>query len=61
MADQVEITKLTQYVAEGPPADHVAITKLVMFVVLVPGEDGSGEAEAAARQGFVYGQRIRRG
>lgn len=61
MADQIEVTKLTQYVAEGPPADNIAVTKLVMFAVLVPGEDGSGGEDTSTRQGFCYGQRVRRG
>ena len=60
MADQIEVTKLTEYVYFAPPADEIAVTKLVMFAWLVPGDDGSGP-EPSARQGFCYGQRIRRG
>lgn len=59
MADQVEVTKLTEFVVFGPPADHIAVSKLVMFAVLVPGDDGSDETPM--RQVHVYSQKIRRG
>jgi hypothetical protein len=54
---QIQVTKLTQHVALGPPAGHIAIPKLVMHVIMVPGED-SGVAEP--RQAHVYAQKITR-
>jgi hypothetical protein len=60
MADRLEVSKLTQFVALGPPADNLAVTKLTMLLVLAPGDDGSG-GEAADGQAHVYTQRIRRG
>lgn len=58
MADQIEVSKVNSFVALGPPANNIAVSKVVMFVVLVPGEDGS--AETPSRQGFCYGQRLER-
>lgn len=57
MTDQVEVTKLVQHVAIGPPADEVAVSKLVMYVVLQPGDDSG---ETPSRQAHVYAQQFRR-
>jgi hypothetical protein len=57
MANQVEVAKLTQHTAIGPPADNIAVSKLVMFVLLVPGESGP---DTSNRQGHVHTQIIRR-
>lgn len=56
---RAEVSKLTEYVALGPPADTAVVSKLVMFLVLVPGDDGTGPAPAS-RQVHVYAQKIRR-
>ena len=58
MADQIEVSKLTEYTFYGPEAAEAAVSKLVMFAWLTPGEDES--VEPSNRQGFCYGQRIRR-
>lgn len=57
MADRIEISKLAEFVALGPPADSIAISKLAMFVILEPGiEDPS----PSVGQGYVYSQRMPR-
>jgi hypothetical protein len=61
MADQIEVSKVTSFAAVGPPAGHISASKVVMFVVLEPGDDGSGGADISTRQGFCYGQRVGRG
>lgn len=57
MADRIESSKLTQFVALGQPAEVISIPKLVMYVLLTPGSDGS----VAATQAHVYAQKIGRG
>ena len=56
---QIEVTKLSEYVALGPLADSIAVTKLSIYVLLVPGDDGSGE-DTGTRQAHVYSQKIER-
>ena len=57
MADQIEVAKLNQLVAIGPPADEIAVAKLVMHVLLVPGDSGP---DTSNRHGHVHAQIIRR-
>ena len=54
---QVEVSKVTQFIALGPDSDEIAVTKLSMFVLLVPGDGG----DPPPRQAFTYAQKIRRG
>lgn len=56
---RIESSKITEFVTLGPPADSIAVPKMTMFLILVPGDDGS--VEVAARQAHVYTQKIRRG
>lgn len=56
---RAEVSKLTEYVALGPPADVAAVSKLVMYVVLVPGVDEG--VTPAATQTHIYAQKIGRG
>ena len=53
---RVEISKLNEFIALGPPAGTVAVSKLNIYIILEPGDDGS--VVPAAKQGFCYGQRI---
>lgn len=53
---QIEVTKLTQYVAVGPAEGNVSVSNLVMYAVLVPGSDGATVSGKAA----VYAQKIER-
>lgn len=55
---QIEVGKLTQFNVIGPPAGNISVAKLVMYALLVPGDDGSGEA--TTRQAHVYAQKITR-
>ena len=56
---QIEVPKVHAWVGYGPPADSIAVTKLHGWVLLIPGDD-TGEGDTTTRQGFVYGQRVRR-
>lgn len=56
---RAEVSKLTEYIALGPPADAAVVSKLAMYVVLVPGVDEG--VTPAASQAHVYAQKIRRG
>lgn len=58
MADRIDVSKLTEFVALGAPANTVAVSKLVMFVILEPGDDGG--AVSGARVSHVYAQKLRR-
>ena len=60
MADQIEVGKLTGFTLYGPSPDELAVCKVVMFAWLTPGDDGSSGEDTSNRQGFCYGQRIRR-
>lgn len=53
---QVEVTKLNQHVAIGPPADTIAVPKLVMYVLMIPGDS----EDTSNRQGHVHTQIFRR-
>ena len=55
---QIEVTKISEYVAFGPPADSISVPKLSMYILLVPGDDGS--VETSNRQGHVYAQKLAR-
>lgn len=57
MADRIEISKLTEFVALGPPPDTIAVSKMLMFVLLTPGSDGPAPSVG---QGFVYAQKVPR-
>lgn len=56
MADQVQITKLNQFVGLGPPEDNVSIPKLVVYLSVEP----SDSEDTSNRQGHVYSRIIRR-
>lgn len=56
---QVQVPKISTFMALGPEADSVVVTKLSTFMLLVPG-DGGGD-EVNTRQGYAYAQKIRRG
>ena len=56
---QIEVPKLSAYIAIGAVPDSICVAKLSFYAVLVPGDDGG--AEVPDRQGFCYAQRIGRG
>lgn len=55
---QIQASKITAFAAHGP-SDEISVTKIVGFVILVPGDDGSGGEQP--RQAHGYAQTIRRG
>lgn len=56
---QVQVPKLSAYIAHGPIDDAIMVPKLSIYLWLEPGDDGS--AETPSRQSYGYVQRIRRG
>jgi len=58
MADQLETTKVVQYVLTGPDANELSATKVVMYLLLEPGEIAPGDLSAG--QGHIHAQVIRR-
>jgi hypothetical protein len=54
---QVQVPKVSTYIALGPGADSVTVTKLSAYMILVPGSDTGDEPD---RQAHVYAQRIGR-
>ncbi len=54
---QVQVPKLSSYIALGPEAASIAITKMSTYVLLVPGDD---VGEPPVRHVHVYAQKIRR-
>lgn len=55
---QIQTTKVHGWVAFGPPDGTIMVPKVHGWVLLVPGDDSG---EQPQRQGFCYGQRVRRG
>lgn len=54
---QIQVPRLSGYIALGPDNASAVVTRMSIYVLLVPGDDGG---EVPARQGFCYGQRVRR-
>jgi hypothetical protein len=56
MADEIEVSKLTQTALIGPTSAQEAASKLVMYVLLEP---GNGSGPAPKHRSFTYGQRFK--
>lgn len=55
---QVQVPKISAYVAMGAPADNIVVTKLSLYVLMVPGD--SPPDPTGTRQAHVYSQKFRR-
>lgn len=55
---QIQVPKLSAYVAHGPVDDTIMVPKLSIYLWLEPGDSGP---DTATRQGFAYAQQVRRG
>jgi hypothetical protein len=56
MANEVDVSKLTQTVAIGPTSAQESAAKLVMYVLLEP---GNGSGPAPVHHAFTYAQRLK--
>jgi hypothetical protein len=56
MANEIDVSKVIEFVSLGPPTDNISTSKVTMYVLLAPGSDGS----VALTQAHVYSQKIRR-